>query len=181
MSAVRLLTRHLLVAVGSCLVASAVVIPPTAAASPATATNAPGGRVVVILKNQLAASTPSLNQQNSVLAALPDTKPNHVAHFSVGNSAVAAVTSPDTTDQFLVGTDPHAAAAKYVTVPAQGSVTIGIVITPTASLGTVVRGTLNLVTPVSVAADLSFLLGGIVTTSGDVVASLPYGYVVGSD
>jgi hypothetical protein len=91
------------------------------------------------------------------------------------------VTSPDTTDQFLVGTDPHAATAKYVTVPPHGSVTIGVIITPTASPGTVVRGTLNLVTPVSVAADLSFLLGGIVTTSGDVVASLPYGYVVGCD
>lgn len=91
------------------------------------------------------------------------------------------MTSPDTTDQFLVGIDPDAPAVRSVSVAPGGSATIRIAITPTGAPGTQVRGVLNLVTPVTVAADLSDLLGGIDTTTGDVVAALPYSYTVGSD
>jgi hypothetical protein len=149
--------------------------------------------VVVILKNQLTASTPSLNQQNSVLAALPDTKPNHVAHFSVGNAFTADVTAAQAAA--LAGNSSVAAVPRPVPGRHRSTRRRGQVRHRAGPRQRDDRGRHHpdgqsrhrrarhprLVTPVSVAADLSLLLRGIVTTSGDVLASLPYGYVVGSD
>lgn len=90
------------------------------------------------------------------------------------------VTSSAADDPYLIGVDAAAPAAEhYVTVPPGATATVPVTVTPTAARGTVVHGTLNLVTPVEYADDLSILVGGVVTTSGDILARVPYTYTVG--
>jgi hypothetical protein len=90
------------------------------------------------------------------------------------------VTSSTADDPYLIGVDATAPAAEhYVTVPPRSTVTVPVSITPTAARGTVIHGTLDLVTPVEYADDLSILVGGVVTTSGDILAGVPYSYRVG--
>ena len=81
-----------------------------------------------------------------------------------------AVTS-STGDFWPVVTDPSADLGTAVTILPGSSATIPVTITPTAAVGTKVRGTLNVVTPPSFALPFA--------TTGDLITSLDYAYTVG--
>ena len=82
-----------------------------------------------------------------------------------------AVTS-STGDFWAVTTDLTASTGKPVTINPGKSATITVTITPTAKVGTVVSGVLNVYTPPAFFAAFN--------TTGDVLATVPYTYTVGA-
>ena len=82
-----------------------------------------------------------------------------------------AVTS-GTGDFWSIALDPYADLGTPVTINPGSTVSIPVAITPTAKVGTVVSGVLNVITPPSFAY-------ATFNTTGDVLTQLPYRYTVG--
>jgi hypothetical protein len=111
----------------------------------------------------------------------PDGAPSGTA--TVGLTATTRGFDPTvvstTGDAYAESTDASASLGTPVVLAPGASATIGLVITPTAAAGTVVHGTLNIVTPGD-ATEAARLVLDPVAPSGDVLASLPYAYTVGA-
>ncbi|MBN9620014.1 MAG: hypothetical protein J0H43_09825, partial [Actinobacteria bacterium] len=82
-----------------------------------------------------------------------------------------ATVRTSTGDPFLAATDPTAPAGTPIVIAPGKTGTITVTITPTAKVGSKVTGLLHLVTtPIGVA--------GVLNTTGEVLATVPYSYTV---
>lgn len=81
-------------------------------------------------------------------------------------------------DPFLPGATGPAGAATPLSVPADSTGTLPITITPDAPVGTVVKGTINIVT-IGLDATLIHIALPEIWSSDQVIASIPFEYTVG--
>jgi hypothetical protein len=112
---------------------------------------------------------------NEIGAVGPEGAPT--ANCSVGLTARTlafddAMTS-STRDFWAVAVDPNADLGNAVTIQPGDTATITLTITPTAKVGSLVRGLLNVYTPPSFAYPTF-------NTTGDLLAQIPYSYTVGA-
>ena len=105
------------------------------------------------------------------------------AGAAVGSSTLTAVATikdfdravtSSTGDPYLVSVDPTADTGKALVVGPGQTKTLTVTVNPTASKGTKVNGVLHVLS----AANVGGVVSGLFNETGDIYASIPYGYTV---